>query len=197
MPKKNEQRQLITSVYEPNIPLDASVTKGLNGDLRSVSLAVPAIISVLAESDLEIKLPTPKPKKAPCCDHVKANPTCRVTSVALSKDFSKLKVQVIAGHPCGISSIAGHICIVTYTPAGPIVVIRKLKVAMVNGRAVVDAKRFQCPSTTPVRIDTLQFSTTGLIGVRFLARIKVASCCDDAPYDTSICWAESSETFII
>jgi hypothetical protein len=86
---------------------------------------------------------------------------------------------------------------VTYEEAAPGVIRRELAIFRVGGNPVVDGKSFSCPSNDLIRFLTLRFPTRGLLGLRFLARIKVASCCDEAPMDTSVCWVNSSELFII
>jgi hypothetical protein len=120
-----------------------------------------------------------------------------VLGTSLSADFSELEVEVVVSHPCGIASIGGHIRTVTYEEIEPGVVQRELAIFMHNDAPVGDAKEFACPSNQKIRFHTLKFATAGLIGIRFLARIKVASCCDVPPTDTSVCWLHSSEKFII
>jgi hypothetical protein len=201
MPKGKSKRalQLITSVFEPELRIDQSLLESLGGRLLALERFRPAILTVTKDADAIADLPLLKKKRKqdPCCDRTNENPTATVVSTALSADFSMLEVEVVASHPCGIQSIGGHIRVVTYQQVKPGVIRRTLEIFRRNGNPVVDGGEYRCPSNRPIRARLLQFPTAGLLGLRFLARIKVASCCNIAPQDTSVAWVNTSEKFII
>jgi hypothetical protein len=86
---------------------------------------------------------------------------------------------------------------VTFEEAAPGVIRREFALFRVGGNLVVDGKPFLCPSNEQILFYTLRLPTRGLPGIQFLARIKVASCCDEPPMDTSVCSPNSSQKFII
>lgn len=199
MARNRKTRQLITSVYEPPLRLDRSVARRLKGRLVSLELPKPAVLTTLAGPDIDVVgRPRAARRKADdCCENVRPEPIAGIVATSLSPDFSKFVVEVVASHDCGIEAIGGHICIVSYRPDAQGNTVRHLEIFRIGGNVVGDGQAFSCPSTETIRFHTLTFPTRGLIGVRFMARIMVASCCSDRHNDTGLVYIGTSDKFII